>query len=66
MIIVLLALTSFMSTNHANAFCCCIQNTCNSDVNQVLDSKKNKCRSLQNGWGIIENRINPQVDTMVV
>ena len=27
---------------------------------------KNKFKSLQNGWGIIKNRINPQVDTMVV
>ena len=28
-------------TNHANAFCYCIQNTCNSDVHeQDLDSKK--------------------------
>ena len=54
-------------TSHANnAFFCYIQNTCNCDVHeQVFDSEK-KLRSLQNEWGVIENSINPQVDTMLV
>ena len=44
-----------------------IQNTCNSDVHEhVLNSKKKIYRSLQNGWGVIENRVSPQVDTMIV
>ena len=30
---------------------------------QTLDSGKNKFRSLQTGWVIIKNRLNPQVDT---
>ena len=45
----------------ANAFCCCNSVT---DVHKFWIVKF--FLGLQNGWGVIENRMNPQADTMLV